>query len=105
MNKLIIAQHLLDFYKNKNIHAIDLLVKRSGCSGYAFEIVLHNENYSGEDFIQENHNGLLVFYKKEHINYVNNLFISFNDDKLNKKVIFNSPHAQGVCGCGESFNF
>jgi Fe-S cluster assembly protein SufA/iron-sulfur cluster assembly protein len=79
--------------------AIQIRLKRSGCSGYSYIL----------DIVDQSANNLylrsipfdIIEQDKEALN---NLLIDVKKEGLNNKIVFENPQAFNHCGCGESFS-
>ncbi len=83
-------------------HAIRFSVKRSGCTGYMYDI--NPVTASQENDIALTLNGLSVFVDPEAVPVLRGLEIDYVTEGLNSTVKFINPNAGDYCGCGESFN-
>ncbi|MFT5072030.1 MAG: iron-sulfur cluster assembly accessory protein [Chitinophagales bacterium] len=75
-------------------------VKNGGCSGfsYVFEFKHVEESYTiynVEDF--------QLAINDEDLQYINNLFIDYEQGLNNRGFTFENPNADTTCGCGTSF--
>ena len=76
-------------------------VRRTGCSGWAYEVQLA-ESISDEDIVFEN-NGVRVVVAPDSLSFVDGSEIDFVTAGLNRVFQFNNPNVTDECGCGESF--
>ncbi|MYB34757.1 MAG: iron-sulfur cluster assembly accessory protein [Gammaproteobacteria bacterium] len=76
-------------------------VKKSGCSGYAYEL-----NYAEEievsDTVFESH-GVKVIVKSDHLAFLDGMQLDYVEDGLSSSFHFKNPNVTEQCGCGESF--
>ena len=97
-------EHIQNMLKNKGENAAFYLsVKQTGCSGYQYmpEIIYEKKEAAhiipNLNFLAYVDSTVLPLIEDTVIDYVKkNLSMS--------QLVFNNPKAQGLCGCGESFN-
>ncbi len=82
---------------------IMLGVKKSGCSGFKYDLQLAKELAGNEKAIQVS-NDVVMYVTAEALPYVNGTEIDYTTVGLNSSMVFNNPNAKDECGCGESFN-
>ncbi len=82
---------------------IMLGVKKSGCSGFMYDLQLANELQGNEKSIQVA-SDVTLYITSEAKPYVNGTEIDYATVGLNSTMVFNNPNAKDECGCGESFN-
>lgn len=76
--------------------------KKSGCSGYSYELDYADDLDSG-DQVFESH-GVKVVVDRESIGRIDGMEIDFvRSNLLNEGFEFRNPNAKNPCGCGESF--
>jgi len=78
-------------------------VKKSGCSGFMYELSLAKE-LKGNEREFKLADDVLVYVTAEALPYVNGTEIDYATSGLNSTMIFNNPNAKDQCGCGESFS-
>lgn len=83
--------------------AIRLGIKKSGCSGFKYDIEFVAEA-GQDDTVQNLTDDLRLFITKEAAAVVAGTQIDFERVGLNSSVKFNNPNASNQCGCGESFS-
>lgn len=88
---------------NAEAKGILLGVKKSGCSGFMYELQLAKqlEGNEREFALAED---VTVFVTAEALPYVNGTEIDYAKSGLNSTMVFNNPNAKDQCGCGESFS-
>ncbi|MBX9704638.1 MAG: iron-sulfur cluster assembly accessory protein [Gammaproteobacteria bacterium] len=96
------VEHIEHYLKKHDAKAMRLTVKKSGCSGLKYDIVAVNEIHADDKVFTEN-NAVVVISSSDLLYYAGTE-LDYIQEGLNKKLIFNNPLAQNVCGCGESFN-
>lgn len=78
-------------------------VKKSGCSGFMYELQLAKE-LEGNEREFKLADDVVVFVTAEALPYVNGTEIDYAKSGLNSTMVFNNPNAKDQCGCGESFS-
>ena len=77
-------------------------VKRSGCSGYAYDMFF-DSIVDPTDIVNET-DGVRVVVDAQSVEMVNGAIIDFRDDGLQGSgFAIDNPTATGGCGCGKSF--
>ena len=96
-------KHLLYSLKNlQDAIAVQLSVKKMGCSGYGYVIDLLNK--IPEDSIQIKFvEDYVIVIKNQDLSILNGLVIDYVTHGVNSKIVFNNPNQTGQCGCDESF--
>lgn len=96
-------QHIRNILKNKGENAaFRLSIKKTGCSGYMYlpEIV-HSKK---ETDIEIRESDLLIYIDRDASELIKDTQIDYVKKSLgSSQLVFNNPNAEGVCGCGESF--
>ncbi len=96
------VKHVEDYLHRHQAKAMRLTVKKSGCSGFKYDIVAINKiNEDDQTFQQQ---AAVVVISKADLLYYAGTELDYVQEGINKKLVFNNPLAQNVCGCGESFN-
>lgn len=93
------AKNYLKSYLKGNL-ALNIKIKSSGCSGYAYEL-----KYTEIDEKSEKFDDIYFNIEEKDKIFLNNSLIKLEKLGLNKKIIIDNPNIQNMCGCGESFNF
>ncbi len=86
-----------------NAKGIMLGVKKSGCSGFKYDLQLAKELAGNESVIQVS-SDIVMYVTAQALPYVNGTEIDYAKQGLNSSMVFNNPNAKDECGCGESFN-
>ena len=88
-----------------NTSALGILlgVKKSGCSGFMYELQLAKE-LEGNEREFKLASDVVVHVTAEALPYVNGTEIDYAKSGLNSTMVFNNPNAKDECGCGESFS-
>lgn len=77
-------------------------VKRSGCSGYGYDIDFLD---AASDELQTfAFDGFVVGVPHDDVAMLNGLRLDVKRDGLNEYFIFDNPQASATCGCGTSFS-
>ncbi len=88
---------------NENAPGVMLGVKKSGCSGFRYDLQLAKTLQGNEKAIQVAED-IILYVTFEALPYVNGTEIDYATTGLNSAMVFNNPNAKDECGCGESFN-
>lgn len=96
-------QHINNILKNKGKNtAFHLSVKKTGCSGYMYIPSIVNEKKETDVEIHES--DLLIYIDHDAIELIKGTQIDYVKKSLgSSQLVFNNPNAEGICGCGESF--
>ncbi|UTW47394.1 iron-sulfur cluster assembly accessory protein [Bacterioplanoides sp. SCSIO 12839] len=89
--------------KNTEMAGIRLGVKKSGCSGFKYDIEFVEAAQDGDIAIQAA-NDVTLYVAGDAANFVKGTEIDFSKEGLNSTIKFNNPNAKDLCGCGESFS-
>ena len=76
-------------------------VKRTGCSGWGYEVELAREARDGDSVSEQD--GVRVYVDADSLAMVDGTTIDFVRKGLNHEFVFDNPNAAAACGCGESF--
>ena len=100
-------EHFKNFVKHKNIIGIEITLKKTGCSGYAYNVNIVNS--APKNHICIIHSDLMFFIDKTYAACFNGLKIDYRADKTNfinfPKLVYENPNELAKCGCGISFNY
>ena len=77
-------------------------VKRTGCSGWAYQVDYADEIESNDVVFDES--GIKVVVDRKSLELIDGTQVDFVKDGLNEAFRFRNPNVKGECGCGESFN-
>jgi iron-sulfur cluster assembly accessory protein len=86
-----------------NAKGIVLGVKKSGCSGFKYDLQLMREVEGNEKLFQVAED-VTLYVTTDALPYVNGTEIDYSTQGLNSTMVFNNPNAKDECGCGESFS-
>ncbi|MFA9460843.1 HesB/IscA family protein [Thiohalorhabdus sp. Cl-TMA] len=77
-------------------------VRKSGCSGYMYNLEYVDEPKS-EDLVYEAH-GAKVYVDPEVMSLIEGTEMDYVTEGLQSMFRFNNPNVTAECGCGESFS-
>ncbi len=99
------AQHVESMLQKRGSGiGLRLSTRKSGCSGYAYEVDYADELGEG-DHVYDSH-GIKVIVNEKHLVHLDGLEIDFvKQNVLNQGFEFNNPNVKDMCGCGESVTF
>ena len=89
--------------QSANAIGIRLGVKKSGCSGFKYDIELISEVNTDDHAIPIN-DSITLYIAADAQSFVRGTEIDFVREGLNSTIKFNNPNAKDLCGCGESFS-
>lgn len=89
--------------KQDTKQGVRLGVKKSGCSGFKYDIEFVEQANDDDQSIQVA-DDLTLFIAADAKAYVRGTVIDFTKEGLNSTIKFNNPNAKDLCGCGESFS-
>ncbi|GGY33622.1 Fe-S cluster assembly scaffold SufA [Bacterioplanes sanyensis] len=89
--------------KQADKQGVRLGVKKSGCSGFKYDIEFVDQPQEGDLSIQVA-DDLTLFVAADAAQFVQGTEIDFSKEGLNSTIKFNNPNAKDLCGCGESFS-
>lgn len=81
---------------------IQIGVKRSGCSGYSYDIDFLDVVDAGMRTAA--YGKILVGVREEDLPMLDGLRLDVKKDGLNEYFTFDNPQASATCGCGTSFS-
>jgi iron-sulfur cluster assembly accessory protein len=83
--------------------SLRLGVKRSGCSGYAYDMFFDSV-IDPSDIVSET-DGVKVVVDAQSVSMVTGATVDFKDDGLSGAGFsIDNPNVSGTCGCGKSFS-
>jgi len=98
------ADHLKTMIAAKNAIGFRLAIKPSGCSGFRYVPELLTEEIASDIKLQPQQ-GVVVYVAEDAVAAVEGTTVDFVAKDLGlKQMVFNNPHAENLCGCGESFS-
>jgi iron-sulfur cluster assembly protein len=95
------AQRVKYFLEKEDGLALRLAVRKTGCSGWAYEVSVATE-LGGDDNVFEDKD-IKIVVDPVSLPYLEGSSIDFITSGLNRTFQFNNPNATDECGCGESF--
>ena len=95
------AQRVKQFIDKENGVALRLGVRKTGCSGWAYEVSIASELNNDDQVFEDK--GIKIVVDNESLPYLQGSSIDFTQSGLNRTFQFNNPNATDECGCGESF--
>lgn len=76
-------------------------VKRTGCSGWGYEVGLAHDERVGDRISEQD--GVRIHVDADSHALVDGTTIDFVRKGLNHEFVFTNPNVAAECGCGESF--
>lgn len=95
------AHRVRQFMEREGGVALRLGVRRTGCSGWAYEVSLASEIRPDDHVFRDR--DVQVVVDPASLPYLDGSTIDFQADGLNRTFQFDNPNATEECGCGESF--
>ncbi len=95
------AQRVKRFLEQENGLALRLGVRKTGCSGWAYEVSIA-AGFNEDDEVFEDKDVKIVI-DHDSLPYLKGSKIDFTTSGLNRTFKFENPNATDECGCGESF--
>lgn len=95
------ADRVREFMDRDGGVGLRLGVRRTGCSGWAYEVGLARE--VGEDDHVFSDRGVTVVVDSRSMPLVAGTSVDFIEEGLNRTFRFTNPNVTDECGCGESF--
>ena len=95
------AQRVKHFLEKENGMALRLGVRKTGCSGWAYEVSIASELGSDDQVFEDK--GVKIVIDNVSFPYLKGSKIDFIVSGLNRTFQFSNPNATDECGCGESF--
>ena len=97
----IAANRVKHFLEKEGAGALRLGVRKTGCSGWAYEVTMASGAESDDQVFEDN--GVKIVIDQESLPYLKGSKIDFISNGLNRTFQFDNPNATDECGCGESF--
>lgn len=109
MNTVTLTPQAQEYIQGKlsaapEAQGLRLGVKKSGCSGFAYDISLApvvNTN----DVVIEDPSNVRLIVREDHLPYFKNMVIDCIHEDFGSYLKFENPNVKGECGCGESMSF
>ena len=95
------AQRVKLFLEKESGLALRLGVRKTGCSGWAYEVSIASETGDDDQVFEDK--GVKIVIDQDSLPYLQGSRIDFTTSGLNRTFQFDNPNATDECGCGESF--
>lgn len=95
------ASRVKYFLDKEDGMALRLAVRKTGCSGWAYEVSVANELGKDDNVFEDKDVKIIV--DPDSLPYLQGSSIDFITTGLNRTFQFDNPNATDECGCGESF--
>jgi len=95
------ATRVKHFLEKEDGMALRLGVRKTGCSGWAYEVSVAAELGENDNVFEDKDVKIVV--DQESLPYLQGSRIDFVTTGLNRTFQFENPNATDECGCGESF--
>ena len=95
--------HVRKLLANSNAMGVRIGVKKSGCSGFKYEIEFVTPPLA-EDACFQVADDVALYVPTEYLAMVKGTEVDYTTEGLNSTIKFNNPNAKDLCGCGESFS-
>lgn len=90
------------YIRKDNALGIHIAVKKSGCSGYGYDIRVVQQ--IPENTVTFPYEDFSVFVSEHDLSMLDGLTLDVKKQGLNESFAFDNPQAQATCGCGTSFS-
>lgn len=90
----------------KRGHGVGLRLgtRKSGCSGYAYQVDYADEIGDNDTVFESN--GVKVVVANDSLQFLDGMQLDYvKNNALNEGFEFNNPNVKDECGCGESVSF
>ena len=95
------AQRVKVFLEKESGLALRLGVRKTGCSGWAYEVSIASELDDDDQVFEDK--GVKIVIDQDSLPFLKGSRIDFTTSGLNRTFLFDNPNATDECGCGESF--
>lgn len=95
------AQRVRSFLVKENGLALRLGVRKTGCSGWAYEVNIAKQIEAEDEIFEDK--GVKIIVDRDSLPFLKGSKIDFTTHGLNRTFQFDNPNATDECGCGESF--
>ena len=95
------AERVKMFIQKEQGTALRLGVRKTGCSGWAYEVSIAAELGDDDELFEDK--GVKIVIDRESLPFLTGSSIDFATSGLNRTFQFDNPNATDECGCGESF--
>lgn len=90
-----------EFLERDGGEGLRIDVRRTGCSGWAYDVELAHEIEEGDHVFEQD--GLKILVSDKAMPMVAGTTVDFTHEGLVREFRFRNPNVTGECGCGESF--
>ncbi len=97
------AAHIRKMVSKAQALGLRLGVKRSGCSGWMYQVELAHEVREGDYAFSVAGEPWVVLVASTDLAAIQGTTIDLAGDFLSQRLVYHNPNAQASCGCGESF--
>lgn len=97
------ARRVEEFMRSDGGIGLRLGVRRTGCSGWAYEVGLA-DSVAENDHVFEEH-GVKIVIDDKALPFLSGTTVDFVQQGLNYNFEFDNPNVKDACGCGESVTF
>ncbi len=80
---------------------LQLGVKKSGCSGFAYTVA-YADNITDTQIVYEQF-GVKIIVNQADLTFLDGIELDYRREGMNEAFKFNNPNVTATCGCGESF--
>jgi len=95
------AARVREFQAREGGIGLRLGVRRTGCSGWAYELEMATEAQADETRVEDQ--GITILITPKALPMMAGTVVDFVHDGLVREFRFRNPNVTGECGCGESF--
>lgn len=96
------ADRIALFMDKEGGRGIHLAVRRTGCSGWAYELEIAKSPAGADEHVFHNHE-IEIIITIQALEMMAGTVIDFVEDGLVREFRFKNPNVTAECGCGESF--
>jgi len=97
------AAHIRKMVSKAQALGLRLGIKRSGCSGWMYQVELANEIREEDLAFSVGEEPWVVLVASADLPAIQGTTIDLAGDSLSQRLVYRNPNAQASCGCGESF--
>jgi len=97
------AAHIRKMVSKAQALGLRLGIKRSGCSGWMYQVELANEIREEDLAFSVGEEAWVVLVASADLPAIQGTTIDLAGDFLSQRLVYRNPNAQASCGCGESF--
>ncbi|CAL4318870.1 iron-sulfur cluster assembly accessory protein [Buchnera aphidicola] len=92
--------------KKKNIQAIEIKIKKSGCAGfkYSLSLLTNSQKKNIQKYYVYNQDNIVIYIPEKYMYIMDKTKIDFiKKDGINMSITFMNDKIKRFCGCGDSF--